>query len=98
MSNLEGLVRPAIMVILVVAQVGLAVAWTVGLPDAKDAFAALGTFTMMVVVFLFKARDAEKQLEAEKERNGTGGGSPAVTSTGPGATLTVVTPPAAPTP
>ena len=61
MPNLEGLARPAIMMMLVTSQIVLAVMWAVGYDTAKDAFSALGTFTMAVIVYLFKARDEEKR-------------------------------------
>lgn len=61
MSSLEGLARPVIMMILVVSQVALAIMWALGHEIAKDAFAALGSFTMAVVVYLFKSRDEEKR-------------------------------------
>lgn len=61
MNKYEGLMRPAVMLILVSAQVGLAAAWVMGMPNAEQAFAGLGVFTMMVVTYLFKARDEEKR-------------------------------------
>lgn len=61
MHNLEGLARPAIMLLLVISQISLAVFWALGYDSAKDAFAALGSFTMAVIVYLFKSRDEEKR-------------------------------------
>ena len=61
MSKFDGLARPAIMLFFVSAQIGLAVSWVLGWPNAEQAFAGLGVFTMMVVTYLFKARDDEKR-------------------------------------
>jgi hypothetical protein len=69
MDKLAGLVRPAVMLILVSAQVWLAVAWAAGLERAEPAFAGLGAFTMMVVTYLFRSRDAEKAAAADAARN-----------------------------
>lgn len=60
---LDSAVRPTITIGLVVAQIGLAVAWAYGVPHAEQAFAALGAFTMMVVTYWFKARDEVKRTE-----------------------------------
>ena len=62
MSKLEGLARPFIMIVLVLAQIGLAAAWVLGYGGAEQAFAGLGVFTMMVITYLFKSRDDEKRM------------------------------------
>jgi len=52
--------RPALAGMFVTAQIALAVLWTVGWTDAKDASAMLGPFTMMAVTYWFRSRDDEK--------------------------------------
>ena len=62
MKRYEGLVRPVVMLVFVCAQVALAVLWATGAwEQAEAAFAGLGTFTMMVVTYLFRSRDIEKK-------------------------------------
>lgn len=63
----DALVRPIITLGLVAAQIALAVAWAMGLHAAEPAFAGLGAFTMLVVVYWFKERSEAK---ARAERTG----------------------------
>lgn len=76
---LEGKVRPAVTVILVLAQIFLAYSWAVlGSDSAKDAFAGLMPLTSMVLLFYFKSRDEEKAQQstaaAVAAATGTGNG------------------------
>ena len=57
MERIKSLVRPTVTWSLVASQALLAFAWMDGREAAPDAFAALGPFTMMVLVFWFKTRD-----------------------------------------
>ncbi len=59
----RAVVRPTVTWCLVAAQVGLAALWVVGYPDAKDAAAMLGPFTMMAATFYFKSRDETRAVE-----------------------------------
>lgn len=58
----RAVVRPTVTWCLVAAQVGLAGLWAVGYPDAKDAAAMLGPFTMMAATFYFKSRDEARAI------------------------------------
>ena len=60
MDKIRSLVRPTVTWGLVLAQIGLAVAWTVGAPHAEQAFAGLGTFTMLVIRDYFASREDKK--------------------------------------
>lgn len=60
-ENMKGLVRPFVTAVLVVSQIGLACAWAVGAPHAEQAFAGLGTFTMLVVRDWFASRETPAQ-------------------------------------
>ena len=60
MNRIDSAVRPAITVALVITQIALSILWAYGTPHAEQAFAAVGSFTMMAVTFWFKSRDDEK--------------------------------------
>ena len=51
------LVRPITTLLFSAASIGLAYAWTQGADGAKEAFAALSPFTMMIITFWFKSRE-----------------------------------------
>lgn len=53
------LVRPVVTLGFSAAQIGIAYLWTTGVDGAEQAFAALTPFTMMIVTFWFKDREAK---------------------------------------
>ena len=55
----SSLVRPLSTGMFGIAQIGLAIAWTMGMAGAEPAFAALSPFTMMIITFWFKSRSDE---------------------------------------
>ena len=61
----RSVVRPTVTWSLVAAQVGLALLWALGYPDARDAAAMLGPFTMMATTFYFKSRDEVHAAQAQ---------------------------------
>lgn len=69
-DGIKASVRPVVTLIFVLGQVGLAIAWAIGLAHSEQAFAGLSAFTMMIVKDYF---DARKVLESA---------SPPVDSTG----------------
>lgn len=52
-------VRPVVTFSLVAAQIGLGFAWAFGVGHAEQAFAGLGTFTMLVVRDWFASREPQ---------------------------------------
>lgn len=63
-ETFNGIIRPAVTAVLVLAQVGLAVAWAIT-PAAESAFSALSPFTMGVIVYYFKER-SERHESVER--------------------------------
>ena len=57
MEKIKAAVRPTVTWGLVASQAALAFLWADGREAAQEAFAALGPFTMMVLVFWFKTRE-----------------------------------------
>jgi hypothetical protein len=66
---LRAVVRPTVTWTLVGAQVAIAVGWATGaFVGAESAFAALAPFTMMALVFWFRARDDDRDREEREDR------------------------------
>lgn len=61
MNRLRASVRPLVTFAFAGAQIGLAVSWALGMPHAEQAFAALGTFTMLIVKDYFDDRKKAEQ-------------------------------------
>ena len=56
MNSLRSSVRPLVTFAFVIGQLGLAAAWAAGADAAEKAFAALGTFTILIVKDYFDSR------------------------------------------
>ena len=56
MNRLRSSVRPLVTFAFVIGQLGLAAAWAYGAEAAEQAFAALGTFTILIVKDYFDDR------------------------------------------
>jgi hypothetical protein len=71
MKTLGSSVRPLVTYLFVLAQIGLAVGWALGLPKAEPAFAALAAFTMMIVKDYFDSRKALQVQEQAPTETGS---------------------------